>query len=112
MIRSAVPPAATETISYGMPAFRYKEVLVWFAAFSDHCSLFPTASVIEAYKKGSIAVFDSWVRGPWKKPLRGKVQRQDFPTSLGNPANTAGFPLLPPPRLGRVNDSRFFTARK
>src|SRR6266436_7280842 len=51
VIRSAVPPAATETISYGMPAFRYKEVLVWFAAFSDHCSLFPTASVIEAYKK-------------------------------------------------------------
>jgi uncharacterized protein YdhG (YjbR/CyaY superfamily) len=23
---------------------------VWFAAFSSHCSLFPTASVIEAFK--------------------------------------------------------------
>jgi uncharacterized protein YdhG (YjbR/CyaY superfamily) len=50
-IRSAVPREATETISYGMPAFRHKGVLVWFAAFSDHCSLFPTASVIEAFKK-------------------------------------------------------------
>jgi len=51
VIRSTVPPEATETISYGIPAFTYKEVLVWFAAFSDHCSLFPTASVIEAFKK-------------------------------------------------------------
>ncbi len=25
-------------------------MLVWFAAFSDHCSLFPTASVIEKFK--------------------------------------------------------------
>jgi len=50
-IRSAVPPGATETISYGIPAFKYKGVLVWFAAFSNHCSLFPTAAVIEAFKK-------------------------------------------------------------
>jgi uncharacterized protein YdhG (YjbR/CyaY superfamily) len=49
-IRSAVPPEATETISYRMPAFKHKRVLVWFAAFSNHCSLFPTASVIEAFK--------------------------------------------------------------
>jgi len=50
VIRSAVPPEATETISYRIPAFKHKGVLVWFAAFSDHCSLFPTASVIEAFK--------------------------------------------------------------
>jgi uncharacterized protein YdhG (YjbR/CyaY superfamily) len=49
-IRSAVPPEATETISYRIPAFKHKGVLVWFAAFSDHCSLFPTASVVEAFK--------------------------------------------------------------
>src|SRR5947209_18840148 len=47
-IRSAVPPEATETISYGIPAFKHKGVLVWFAAFSNHCSLLPTASVVEA----------------------------------------------------------------
>ena len=23
---------------------------MWFAAFSDHCSLFPTASIIETFK--------------------------------------------------------------
>jgi uncharacterized protein YdhG (YjbR/CyaY superfamily) len=49
-ISSAVPPEATETISYRIPAFKYKGILVWFAAFSDHCSLFPTASIVEAFK--------------------------------------------------------------
>jgi len=49
-IRSAVPAGATEVISYRMPAFRHNGVLVWFAAFSDHCSLFPTAAIIEKFK--------------------------------------------------------------
>ena len=49
-IRSAAPPEAIETISYGMPAFKYKGLLLWFAAFTDHCSLFPGASIIEAFK--------------------------------------------------------------
>ncbi len=49
-IRSVLPAQATEAISYGMPAFKYKGTLVWFAAFSNHCSLFPTASVIKAFK--------------------------------------------------------------
>jgi uncharacterized protein YdhG (YjbR/CyaY superfamily) len=49
-IRSAVPPEATETISYRIPAFKYNGVLLWFGAFSDHCSLFPTAAVVDAFK--------------------------------------------------------------
>ena len=49
-IRSSVPAETTEVISYGIPAFNYKGPLVWFAAFSDHCSLFPTASVIKAFQ--------------------------------------------------------------
>jgi uncharacterized protein YdhG (YjbR/CyaY superfamily) len=49
-IRSAVPAETTEAISYGIPAFNYKGPLVWFAAFSNHCSFFPTASVIQAFK--------------------------------------------------------------
>ncbi|HUJ93685.1 MAG TPA: DUF1801 domain-containing protein, partial [Terriglobales bacterium] len=44
LIRSAVPPEATETISYKIPAIKYKGMLLWFAGFSDHCSLFPTAA--------------------------------------------------------------------
>ncbi len=50
-IRTAVPAGTAEIISYGMPAFKHNEVLVWYAAFSNHCSLFPTGAVIEAFKK-------------------------------------------------------------
>ena len=70
-IRSAVPPEATETISYGLPAFKYKGVLVWFAAFSDHCSLFPTASIVEAFKnelKG-FSTSKGTIHFPTDKPL-------------------------------------------
>jgi uncharacterized protein YdhG (YjbR/CyaY superfamily) len=49
-IRSTVPAGTEEVISYGIPAFKYKKVAVWYAAFSDHCSLFPTASVIDMFK--------------------------------------------------------------
>jgi len=70
-IRSAVPPEATETISYRIPAFKHKGVLVWFAAFSDHCSLFPTASVIGAFKnelKG-FTTSKGTIHFPTDKPL-------------------------------------------
>ena len=49
-IRSIAPAEITEGISYGMPMFRYKRMRLWFAAFSDHCSLFPGAAVIAALK--------------------------------------------------------------
>ncbi|MEX2263583.1 MAG: DUF1801 domain-containing protein [Bryobacteraceae bacterium] len=50
-IRSAVPPEATEAISYRIPTFKYKGPLLGFAAFSDHCGLYPMSpSVMEAFK--------------------------------------------------------------
>jgi len=50
-IRSVVPSEASEYISYGMPAFRYKGPLVGYAAFKDHCSFFPMqASLIDEMK--------------------------------------------------------------
>lgn len=49
-IRSVVPAETEEVISYGIPAFKHKKVLVWYAAFADHCSLFPTAAVIADFK--------------------------------------------------------------
>jgi uncharacterized protein YdhG (YjbR/CyaY superfamily) len=45
-----VPRESTEILSYRIPAFKHKKVVVWYAAFSDHCSLFPTNAVIEAFK--------------------------------------------------------------
>jgi uncharacterized protein YdhG (YjbR/CyaY superfamily) len=70
-IRSAAPAEATEVISYGMPAFKHTRLLMWYAAFADHCSLFPGASVIAAFKdelKG-YTLAKGTIRFPTDKPL-------------------------------------------
>jgi uncharacterized protein YdhG (YjbR/CyaY superfamily) len=41
-------PDAEETLSYGMPAFKYKgKPLLYFNAFKDHMSIFPTSKPTE-----------------------------------------------------------------
>ena len=77
-IRSIVPPEATETISYRIPAFRYKQVLVWFAAFADHCSFFPTAAVIEAFKNElkDFRTSRGTIQFPIDKPLPAALIKQ------------------------------------
>jgi uncharacterized protein YdhG (YjbR/CyaY superfamily) len=71
-IRSAVPPEATEAISYRMPTFRYKGPLLGFAAFPNHCGLYPMSpAVIEAFKdelKG-YPTSKGAIRFPVDKPL-------------------------------------------
>ncbi len=50
-IRAAAPDA-TEAISYGMPTFKHLGGLVAFAAFKNHCSLFPMSyAVMEAHRQ-------------------------------------------------------------
>ncbi|MGH2513170.1 MAG: iron chaperone [Candidatus Limnocylindrales bacterium] len=42
-------PEAEETISYGMPGFRYRgRFLVSYAGFKGHCSLFPMSGDVVA----------------------------------------------------------------
>ncbi len=71
-IRSAAPKEATETISYGMPAFRYKGALVAFAAFKDHCSLFPMSGrALEAFRDElqGYSTSKGAIRFPLDRPL-------------------------------------------
>jgi uncharacterized protein YdhG (YjbR/CyaY superfamily) len=43
----AAAPEATETISYQMPTFKDQgRMLVSYAAFKDHCSLFPASTAV------------------------------------------------------------------
>jgi uncharacterized protein YdhG (YjbR/CyaY superfamily) len=49
-VRQAAPKDAIEVTSYGIPALKTERVLVWYAAFSKHCSLFPSASVLVRFK--------------------------------------------------------------
>ncbi len=45
-------PEAEEVISYGIPAFKYHGMLVYFAAYKKHCSLFGgTGSLTEEMKE-------------------------------------------------------------
>lgn len=71
LIWTVLPEEATEVISYRMPAFKCKKVLVWFGAFSNHCSLFPTAAVIETLKDElkDYAVAKGTIHFPLDKPL-------------------------------------------
>jgi uncharacterized protein YdhG (YjbR/CyaY superfamily) len=50
-IVTEIAPAATETISYGMPTFKLNgKPLIYFGAFKHHMSLFPTPGPTEQLK--------------------------------------------------------------
>ncbi|MGB9242596.1 MAG: DUF1801 domain-containing protein [Candidatus Acidiferrales bacterium] len=70
-IRSAVPKDALEIISYGIPAFKQKRILVWYAAFSNHCSLFPAAAIIDKFKRDlkPFSTSKGTIHFPTNKPL-------------------------------------------
>ncbi len=70
-VRSVVPPETIEVISYGIPAFRHKNVLVWYAAFAKHCSFFPTAAVIAEFKDDlkPYTISKGTIQFPVDKPL-------------------------------------------
>ena len=70
IIQSVVPQEATESISYGMPAFKYKGYLVGYAAFANHCSLFPGAGAMVQFQdelKG-YETAKGTIRFPMNKP--------------------------------------------
>jgi len=70
-IRAAAPPECIEVISYGIPAFKHQEILIWYAGFAKHCSLFPTGAVIETFKnelKGFV-ISKGTIQFPIDKPL-------------------------------------------
>jgi uncharacterized protein YdhG (YjbR/CyaY superfamily) len=71
-IRSAVPSETTELISYGIPMFKYKGLLMGYAAFSNHCSLFPMGSSLLKKFAGDLEGYSlakGTIRFPLDKPL-------------------------------------------
>ena len=78
-VRAAAGTEATETISYGMPAFRYKGMLVWYAAFKEHCSFFPgNSSLIEEFGEelAGYSTAKGTIRFPVDKPLPSSLIRK------------------------------------
>src|SRR5216117_3049586 len=70
----AAAPEATEGISYGIPMFKHHGMLVGYAAFKYHCSLF----------------MSTYVTGTLKKELAS------YEPSKGTTRFTADRPLPPP----------------
>lgn len=78
-MRSAVPPEATEAIGYRIPTFRYKGALLAYAAFSDHCSLFPMSLAVMAAFKNELKGFSTskgTIHFPLDKPLPGALVKK------------------------------------
>jgi uncharacterized protein YdhG (YjbR/CyaY superfamily) len=69
-IRATVPEAE-EKISYQMPAFALKGILVYFAAQKNHIGFYPTGSGVAAFEKEltSYAHSKGAIRFPIDKPL-------------------------------------------
>ena len=72
VIRS-VAPRAEEAFSYQIPAFKLNgRMLVWYAAFKNHCSLYPMTSAIRRKLARDLKGFEmskGTVRLPLSKPI-------------------------------------------
>ena len=81
----SIAPDAVEVISYQMPTFKYQgRMLVSFAAFAEHCSLFPGASPIEAHKSElkSYQTSKGTIRFPIGKPLPATLLKKLIKTRI------------------------------
>jgi uncharacterized protein YdhG (YjbR/CyaY superfamily) len=65
-------PGAEETISYGIPTFKFKgRQLIYFAGFKNHISIYPAPRGKEAFKK-ELAIYKGGkgtVQFPLDKPM-------------------------------------------
>ena len=78
-ILSAAPPDATEAISYGIPTVKYKGSLLAFAAFSNHCSLFPMSYAVIKSLHNELRNFEvakGTIRFPLDKPMSAALLRK------------------------------------
>ena len=64
-------PQAIGVISYGMPAFKFQGMLVWFGAHTNHIGLYPRVSAMIAFKERllSYKTAKGSIQFPFDKPL-------------------------------------------
>jgi uncharacterized protein YdhG (YjbR/CyaY superfamily) len=80
----AAAPEATEVISYGIPMFKHHGMLVGYAAFKDHCSLFMSTYVTGTLKQ-ELARYDiakGTIRFTAEKPLPATLVRKLVQTRI------------------------------
>ncbi|MDQ5977562.1 MAG: hypothetical protein QG602_534 [Verrucomicrobiota bacterium] len=71
-------PGAVECLKWGMPAHSYKRILVMYAAFKNHVSLFPGTPTVRAFKKelAKHEASGSTVRFPLDQPVPAALIRR------------------------------------
>jgi uncharacterized protein YdhG (YjbR/CyaY superfamily) len=67
----AAAPEAEEIISYNMPAYKQKGILVCFAGYKNHIGFYPTASGILNFRK-EIEKY-TWSKGAVQFPITKKL---------------------------------------
>jgi len=78
-IRSAAPAEATEVISYGTPMFKYKGMLMGYAAYPKHCSLFLATSSLLSMFKDELSRYQTskgTIRFPTDQPLPASLVKK------------------------------------
>lgn len=67
----SIIPEADEVLSYGVPAFKLKKVVVMYAAHKEHIGFYPMPQTIEAFKDKlkDYSCSEGTVRFPHKKDL-------------------------------------------
>jgi uncharacterized protein YdhG (YjbR/CyaY superfamily) len=84
----AAAPETTETISYQMPTFKYRgRALVGFAAFKNHCSLFPYSRKVMIVLEQDLQGYDTsgkgaTIRFTTEKPLPAALIRKVVRTRI------------------------------
>lgn len=97
----AAAPMASEVISYRMPMYKQHGMVVGFAAFKDHCSIFPGSAVMDAHKdelkrydtsKGTIrfAVDKPLPATLVKKLVKARIAENEARVALRDPRRRAG----------------------
>jgi uncharacterized protein YdhG (YjbR/CyaY superfamily) len=72
-------PEAEEVISYGIPAFKYQGMLVYFAAYKKHCSLFAGNGALTEQMKEELKAFKTskgTIQFTVEKPLPDELVRE------------------------------------